>query len=408
MQLLRKEVGILEVRLGDVHVGTLTLLEDEYTEFIISEEYRQRYPRPILGQAFEDDLTRRRSSRMRLLPFFSNLLPEGPLRELIAKKLDVHPQREFFLIARLGEDLPGALVITPAGVLSGDASEPLVGAGEEAASLQDQLRFSLAGVQLKFSMLRQDRGMTLPTSGRGGDWIVKLPDNRYALVPENEFSMMSWARAAGITVPEFHLEAVSDLKGLPEGVVLREGVAFAIRRFDRPAPGQRVHMEDMAQVLGLYSDDKYRKYNYETTANVLLNVAGPDAFREFLRRLVFVIAIGNGDAHHKNWSLLYPDGIHATISPAYDLVSTIQYMPHETLALNLSRSKRFEEVSLGSFERLARKLNLGDEDVLPTVRQAVQATLDSWSTLRAELPIPESYKQCIEQHWKKVPLLGRR
>ncbi|HEX5751467.1 MAG TPA: type II toxin-antitoxin system HipA family toxin [Archangium sp.] len=407
MQLLRKEIGILDVRLGDVHVGTLNLLEDEYTEFVISEEYRQRYPRPILGQAFEDDLTRRRSSRMRLLPFFSNLLPEGPLRELIAKKLGVHPQREFFLIARLGEDLPGALIITPAGALGGDASEPLLGAEEEAAPLQEQLRFSLAGVQLKFSMLRQDRGMTLPTSGRGGDWIVKLPDNRYDLVPENEFSMMSWARAAGITVPEFHLEAVTDLKGLPEGVALREGMAFAIRRFDRPAPGQRVHMEDMAQVLGLYSDEKYKKYNYETTANVLLNVAGPDAFQEFLRRLIFIIAIGNGDAHHKNWSLLYPDGIHATLSPAYDLVSTIQYMPNETLALNLSRSKRFEDVSLESFERLARKLKLGNEEVLPTVRQAVQATLDSWSTLRAGLPIPESYKQRIEQHWKKVPLLGR-
>ncbi len=77
MQLLSREVGILDVRLGDVHVGTLNLLEDEYTEFVISEEYRQRYPRPILGQAFEDDLSRRRSSRIRLLPFFSNLLPRG-------------------------------------------------------------------------------------------------------------------------------------------------------------------------------------------------------------------------------------------------------------------------------------------------------------------------------------------
>ncbi|MCY1076474.1 type II toxin-antitoxin system HipA family toxin [Archangium lansingense] len=408
MQLLSREIGVLDVRLGDVHVGTLNLLEDEYTEFIISEEYRQRYPRPVLGQSFEDDLTRRRSSRMRLLPFFSNLLPEGPLRELIAGKMGVHPQREFFLIARLGEDLPGAVLITPAGVLRGDASEPMVGLEENPAPPEEQLRFSLAGVQLKFSMLRQDRGMTLPTSGRGGDWIVKLPDNRYALVPENEFSMMSWARATGIDVPEFHLERVADLEGLPEGVVLREGMAFAIRRFDRPEPGRRVHMEDMAQVLGLYSDEKYKKYNYETTANILLNVAGLDALHEFLRRLVFIIAIGNGDAHHKNWSLLYPDGIHARLSPAYDLVSTIQYMPNETLALNLARSKRFEEISLESFERLARKLGLGGDDVLPIVKTAVEATLDSWRSLRGELPVPESYKQRIEEHWKKVPLLGGR
>ncbi len=81
-------------------------------------------------------------------------------------------------------------------------------------------------------------------------------------------------------------------------------------------------------------------------------------------------------------------------------------MPKETLALNLARSKRFEDVSLEAFERLARKLGLSGDEVLPIVRAAVEATLDSWVSLRGELPIPESYKQRIEEHWKKVPLLG--
>ncbi|HYH95431.1 type II toxin-antitoxin system HipA family toxin [Hyalangium sp.] len=400
----RAEAGVLEVRLGQVHVGTLTRLDDDFSEFVISEEYRQRYPRPLLGQLFEDDLTRRYSSRMRLPPFFSNLLPEGPLRELIAEREGIHKQREFFLIARLGEDLPGAVLITPATALNWDTTEPVEATASQAEPT-DSLRFSLAGVQLKFSMLRKDRGMTLPMGGKGGDWIVKLPDNRYDRVPENEFSMMSWARAAGIQVPEFRLERVADLEGLPAGIVLREDLAYAVRRFDRPEPGRRIHMEDMAQVLGLYSDEKYKKYNYETIAKVLLNVAGHDALQEFLRRLVFIVAIGNGDAHHKNWSLLYPDGVRAVLSPAYDFVSTIQYMPNDTIALNLARSKRFEDFSLASFERLARKLDLGNADVLPTVKTAAEATLQSWSELRAELPIPEEFKRRIEEHWKKVPLL---
>jgi serine/threonine-protein kinase HipA len=260
-------------------------------------------------------------------------------------------------------------------------------------------------VQLKFSMLRKDRGMMLPMGGKGGDWIVKLPDNRYDRVPENEFSMMSWARAAGLQVPEFLLLRVADLEGLPEGITLREEVAYAVRRFDRPEPGRRIHMEDMAQVLGLYSDEKYKKYNYETIAKIILNVSGGDALREFLRRLVFIIAIGNGDAHHKNWSLLYPNGVTAELSPAYDLVSTIQYMPNDTIALNLARSKRFEDVTLASFERLARKLDLLGQDVMPVVKSAVETTLQSWSDIRAELPIPEEFKRRIEEHWKKVPLL---
>jgi len=398
------EVGVLEVRLGDAHVGTLTLLADEVSEFVISEEYRQRYPRPVLGQFFEDDLTRRHTSRMRLPPFFANLLPEGPLRELIAEREGIHKQREFFLIARLGEDLPGAVVVKPATVLSWDVAEPLEATGAPTEPVEP-LRFSLAGVQLKFSMLRKDRGMTLPMGGKGGDWIVKLPDNRYDRVPENEFSMMSWARAAGLQVPESLLVRVADLEGLPEGISLREEVAYAVRRFDRPEPGHRIHMEDMAQVLGLYSDEKYKKYNYETVAKIILSVSGVDALREFLRRLVFIIAIGNGDAHHKNWSLLYPDGVRAELSPAYDFVSTIQYIPNDTIALNLARSKQFGDVTLASFERLARKLELGGQDVLPIVKAAIEATLQSWSSIRADLPIPEEFKRRIEEHWKKVPLL---
>lgn len=397
--------GVLDVRLGDHHVGTLTRLADERIEFALSEEYRQRYPRPVLGQTFEDDLTRRHISRMRLPHFFSNLLPEGPLRELIAEREQVSRQREFFLIARLGEDLPGAVVVRPASVLSWEAASPDEEPAAATATGQEPLRFSLAGVQLKFSMLRKDRGMTLPTGGRGGNWIVKLPDNRYDHVPENEFSMMTWARAAGITVPEVTLVKVADAEGLPAGITFREDLAYAIRRFDRPEPGRRVHMEDMAQVLGLYSDEKYKKFNYETVANVILRVAGLDALHEFLRRIVFIAAIGNGDAHHKNWSLLYPDGTHATLSPVYDLVSTIQYMPGDTLALNLAKSKRFEDLSLASFERLARKLGLGTDDVLPVVRAAVSATLDTWSTVHPTLPIPETFKQRIEAHWKRVPLL---
>ncbi|NVJ05688.1 type II toxin-antitoxin system HipA family toxin [Myxococcus sp. AM001] len=406
MEPTRTTAGILDVHLGDVHVGTLTLLEDERIEFVIAEEYRQRYPRPVLGQIFEDDLTRRHVSRLRLPSFFSNLLPEGTLRELIAEREQVARQREFFLIARLGEDLPGAIVVRPASVLSLSGLEPL----EEpqpphAPQEQEPLRFSLAGVQLKFSMLRRDKAMTLPAGGRGGNWIVKLPDNRYDRVPENEFSMMTWARAAGLTVPEVTLLSVADIQGLPEGITLREDVAYAVRRFDRPEPGRRVHMEDLTQVLGLYADEKYKKYNYETVANVIYKVAGLDALHEFLRRLVFIAVIGNGDAHHKNWSLLYPDGTRATLSPAYDLVSTLQYMPADTLALNFAKSKRFEDISLGSFERLARKLALPVTDVLPMVKSAVEASLDTWSSLHAQLPLPEESRRRIEAHWKRVPLL---
>jgi hypothetical protein len=55
----------------------------------------------------------------RVPPFFSNLLPEGPLRTYLAERAAVKAEREFFLLAVLGEDLPGAVTVTPL-----EAAEP--------------------------------------------------------------------------------------------------------------------------------------------------------------------------------------------------------------------------------------------------------------------------------------------
>src|SRR5258706_28499 len=63
-------------------------------------------------------------------------------------------------------------------------------------------KFSLAGVGLKFSMLRDGAKFTCTATGEGGDWIVKLPDSRFAGVPRNEFVMMRFAAAVGIEVPD--------------------------------------------------------------------------------------------------------------------------------------------------------------------------------------------------------------
>src|SRR5688500_4758433 len=98
------ERAVLEIFLGDVHAGNLVLVGSDSSEFRLLESYREMASRPVLGQIFEDDLAKTHESRMRLPPFFSNLLPEGRLRELIAEKLDVAPEREFFLLAQLGKD----------------------------------------------------------------------------------------------------------------------------------------------------------------------------------------------------------------------------------------------------------------------------------------------------------------
>jgi hypothetical protein len=171
---------------------------------------------------------------------------------------------------RVGHDLPGAVRVLPALDGEGDESEwlpkPAPMSAAQHALEQDTWRFSLAGVALKFSMLAKGDRLTLPAFGVGGDWIVKLPDQTYPDVPRNEFTMMSLAASVGIAVPPVRLVHRDELDGLPPDVwTSREEWAYAIRRFDRDAHRDSVHIEDLVQVRNVYPEDKYLG-NYETVA----------------------------------------------------------------------------------------------------------------------------------------------
>ena len=165
-------------------------------------------------------------------------------------------------------------------------------------------------MQLKFSALKHEgrnAGLTIPAHGVGGEWIVKLPSQRFEGVPENEFAMMTLARAVGIDVPEFQLVDIDAIGGLPDGIGVLKGQAFAIKRFDRAADGP-VHIEDFAQVFGAWPEDKYKKASLRNIAYVLWGESDPQSADELVRRIVFNVLIGNADMHLKNWSLIYPDG----------------------------------------------------------------------------------------------------
>ncbi|MFV3130477.1 type II toxin-antitoxin system HipA family toxin [Niveispirillum sp. KHB5.9] len=397
---------VLSVLLGDLPVGRLALSASDGSDFRLLESYKRAYPRPVLGQIFLDDPDKIWSTRARVPPWFSNLLPEGALRELIAKQAGVPATREFFLLRHLGEDLPGAvrIVLDESEMELPDVEEELAEAA--GGGNADTWHFSLAGVQLKFSARRSDRGVTIPATGRGGDWIVKLPDARFRDVPRTEYATMRWAEASDITIPEIALVPIADMTGLPLSYNdFIETQALAIRRFDRPTPDTRVHMEDFAQILGLYPEEKYDRYNYESLARLIGALGMEDDLAEYVRRLVFMIASGNGDMHHKNWSMIYPDGVKAALSPAYDLVSTIQYQPNDTLALNFGGSKRWEDVTDETFRRMARKIGVKDGLMVSWVNEARIAILDAWQNNQNDFGYDAQARENIERHLARVPLL---
>lgn len=404
------DISVLNLRLHDRHIGTLTHVPGDRTVFSFTDEYAADQNRPTLGLSFKDEfgtlITQWPVKQRRLLPYFSNLLPEGHLRAYLAGRAGVHPEREFFLLWALGRDLPGALTVEPA---DRETWPPGPNEGESNAHnrKENALRFSLAGVQLKFSALhdgKANKGLTIPAKGVGGSWIVKLPSARYEGVPENEYAMLSLARNVGIEVPEIALVDVDSIGDLPEGIGDLRGQALAIARFDR-TPNGLVHTEDFAQVFGVYAEDKYRKASYRNIATVLAIETGEAGVAEFVRRLVFNTLIGNADMHIKNWSLIYPDRRTPVLSPAYDFVSTIAYIDDGEAALNFARTKRFDQFTLDELSYLAAKAGLPEKPVLDTATETVQRFLDIWQAEKAHLPHGKRVTEKIDAHLKRLPIV---
>ena len=405
------DVSVLRVRLYGKEIGSITYVGAERTLFAFNDAYIEESERPTLGLHFKDAfgelITDFRPYKNKLMPYFSNLLPEGHLRRYLAEKADIHIDREFFLLWVLGQDLPGAITVEPADDEEWpDKAHKLLESEAAKEAAEDAMRFSLAGVQLKFSAVQgASGGLTIPTGGKGGNWIVKLPSREFANVPENEFSMMSLARMVGINVPTIGLVDARAIGNLPEGIERLGQQAFFIKRFDRNDNGSVTHIEDFAQVFNVHPENKYQRASYRNLLSVIATESDQDDVAEFIRRLTFNVLIGNGDMHLKNWSLIYPDRRNARLSPAYDFVSTIPYIPNAKSALTFSRTKAFGGFTLDELEHLSAKATLPRKLVIDTATETVALFMERWQTEKAHLPMHKDVVDAIDKHLTVLPIV---
>jgi serine/threonine-protein kinase HipA len=404
-----KKLNELSVRLHGKQIGVINRLAGDRQIFAFEQDYIDDPQRPILSLSFKGRtgglVTALRPVPRRVPPFFSNLLPEGHLREYLAKLADVNPEREFFLLAVLGADLPGALVITPFDrAAKADDGHPEGDADRDGDRPREAvLRFSLAGVQLKFSaVMEASGGLTVPAGGMGGSWIVKLPSARFAGVPENEFTMLELARRTGITVPDNRLVEMTEIKGLPEEARAPGAKALALQRFDRVPGGAPIHMEDFAQVFGQYPNDKYHFRSYANIAAVLWAEIGEDAVLEFVRRLVFSVVIGNADMHLKNWSLLYPDRRKPALSPGYDFVATLPYVPNDALALSFGGSRSLSEVTRDQMRRFADTARIPASPLWKIAVETAERAATAWAKLEHVDLLPKGLRASIHKQILEV------
>ena len=112
--------------------------------------------------------------------------------------------------------------------------------------------------------------------------------------------------------------------------------------------------------------------------------------------------------HLKNWSVFYPDRRNAALSPAYDFVSTIPYIPGDNAALKFSRTNRFDEFSEDELAHLAAKAQLPQTLVIGTARETVELFHQYWRSEKQNLPLTQQIIKAIEAHITTVPLARPR
>lgn len=406
--------SVLKLSLHETTIGYLTGYRDGRSVLTFSPEYRDSVERPTFSLITHPDFPKSSEimaepwvRRQRLHPVLSNLLPEGALRQFLAQALKVHPDNEFELFSWLGQDLPGALVATPVepddvpNYVLNQAAHPIV---LKPALHNSNNRFSLAGVQMKFSMQEQDGRYHIAQTGALGEWIIKTPSTTHKHVPLNEYTAMNLARLAGVDIPEIRLVPMANVEQLPQINLPDEHLAFAIKRFDR-ANGQRIHMEDFAQILAKYPLEKYQGGNYQQIARILYQYSldGLADAQQLARRLLVNILLANGDAHLKNWSVLYSNRITPTLSPAYDIVTTRVYMMDENeFALNLGKTKSWYKADLMQFQYWAEKSGVPWRAIKPHLLDTLTKARELWPGTLKDLPMAEAHKKELRQHWQNL------
>ena len=271
---------------------------------------------------------------MRGLDFFENILPEGPALERMAALAGVRPMDTYGVLAAFGRDCAGAIMVLPDGdrpggnegsgyspMTPGDLQRVIgaLGVIPLAAAPERGFRPSLAGFQRKALLGRAGDGTwQFPSGDAPSTWILK-PDGPHAMAA-NEATCLRLAAACGLPVPEAEL---LDVAGVP---------VLAVKRYDRrDAPAGdipvRVHQEDGCQATATPPGLKYQEQGgpaLRDLADVIRNFGDPRDVTGLLRRTTFNMAVGNADAHAKNFSILHePDGPTVRLAPLYDVLSTV-------------------------------------------------------------------------------------
>lgn len=386
----------LAIWLADIHVANVEQGRRGRLSLSYTEQALESFPSGSPLLSLDLPLTSGRFANARTRALLDGLLPEGEPRRMIAEELGLPATDVFALIAELGKDCAGALVIQPEHeppptLPTATAAEPLSADDlvELIANLRGaplgvgrNVRLSLAGVQEKLLLTRlPDGSWGRPVSGVPSTHILKPPIERFENTVENEFLCMQVAKHLGLNVAGTEI------------IQVRDTPILVVERYDRIVNNDgsvtRVHQEDLCQAFGLPPERKYEQDGgpgLARIAELLRNVSASGSVDAFLRALTVNVAIGNCDAHAKNFSLVHTDSGGLDLAPLYDLVSTRLYPLDDHLSMYVDAVQKADRVTIKRIVNEAAKWGMRRDYAEAIVMDLAERLPEAVSAAAADTP----------------------
>lgn len=373
----------LDVYLLNQFIGRLEQNADGDMVFQYLESWLARPNAVALSQSLP--LRAEHFSHRECRAFFGGMLPEGQVREKVARNLGISARNDVRMLEAIGGECAGAVTLLPtdeafplqandcrmltdsqlADVLRQLPRRPLL-AGE------DHIRLSLAGAQDKMAVRLVEAQICLPLDGAASTHILKPAVADFEDIAANEWLCMRLAQAVGLKAASVEMRRVEEIDYL------------LIERYDRIRGEDgsivRLHQEDFCQAMGIVSERKYQNEGGPSLMqcfDLLRRVSSVPAVEigRLLNAVAFNFLIGNNDAHSKNFSLLYTFNVEkreiTSLASLYDLVCTACYPELSgKMAMKIGGEYELARVTPRHFERFAEETGLSK----PLVKRRVLAT----------------------------------
>ena len=267
----------------------------------------------------------------KLHPILEMHLPEGYLLSIIKKHFSkIAKTDDFGLLNIMSSSIKGRIsyetdsVIVTNNLTLDDLLHPKSDTLFDELVNKFALNSALSGVQPKVLATIENK-----TTLKIDDYIVKSWGEDYPELALNEYYCMKIVKLANIEVPEFF---ISDDERL-----------FIMKRFDK-IDDNYIGFEDMCVLMGKQRDDKYEGSLEQIVKTIKTFVSAQhkkSSLINFFKMTYLNYRLKNGDAHLKNFGLIYSGIDDIKLAPAYDVVSTVVYIKNDIPALLLLGSKKW-------------------------------------------------------------------